>query len=681
MSFLPECQYQHFVPQFLLRNFSHPYKPTGPRRRGKDKQKNGPLRGETVVRSIDLRPNEPVICEQPIKRILGQMNVYDDSTKPSLKEQRQLEEIFGKFENQVARVFSKIVKGHDEHQKKVETKQDGGSDTIGGVCLTRPERDCLRKFLFILHYRSGRLHERFNHQAASEYNANDKEFMQEHMEEKGYQRPLSVWFDNLKAIIDIDMDVEGKWREELPKRMFPDDAMGFIVHTGSYYMSICTPANPDDEFILTDNSYGVFEGPNTFTRNKETGEIEESVHCPLHYFAPVSPRLMIVCRSNFLPNPLEDADERIKECREEMRRASLDSVFSEDLIAKCRLRELPVVKARNSYSQIVDGKIFAMPGHDGTRRKTDRFVFDIFPVNSWHVNMINSILLENLGPCTSVVFNSTDSLAKTLEWYLGAPCDVAGKVYIGKDGEDDMKVEALRKLEAVSRSLGSTKKTVTGRLDVPLGNTDSHEALRKQFRVNRNMWKKLKVDEDRELREFLDMMEEPEQKPFAGYILLGGSQEKMEEDIDQARRMWNLRIKIDKWSVGVREDIRQRNRLLLEAAYRDLPQRRFFMYGKLWRATAIRHFAKKGPGQRKEPLSKTQCSGPEDLLPPMYRVIRSDRFNQLVHNVIHIDIKHQEPDSMWPDMWEPLRPWDPMTFFLRCGAITSAVNMPGEPHL
>jgi hypothetical protein len=46
-----------------------------------------------VARHIDLTLDNPAICEKLIKRLLGQinMNMYDDTTKPSLQEQQRLE--------------------------------------------------------------------------------------------------------------------------------------------------------------------------------------------------------------------------------------------------------------------------------------------------------------------------------------------------------------------------------------------------------------------------------------------------------------------------------------------------------------------------------------------------------------------------------------------------------------
>ncbi|KAK5658140.1 hypothetical protein OQA88_2113 [Cercophora sp. LCS_1] len=670
MGSAPELQYQHFVPQFLLRNFSHPYKPTGPRKRSKGKGSDVVRPGDTVVRSIDLTLDDPVICEKPIKRILGQMNMYDDKTKPSLKEQRELEELFGKFENQAARIFSKITKAHAEHEEKRRTGKCG-YDTRGGVCLTRAERDCVRKFLFILFYRNSTHHRRFNHDDASKYNSSDKEFVREHMQEKGYERPLNVWFDNLKAIIEVDMDLEGKWQKELPKRMYPDDAMWFINHTETYFMSICTPAKHEEEFILTDNSYGVFEGPNTFTRNKETGEVEGSAYCPLHTFAPVSPKLMIILRCNYLPSPLEDADEEVRKWREKARKMALDNIFSEELLSKRLLKDLPVAKARNNYSQIVDDRLVFLPGHDGTRKKDHRFVFDIFPINSWHVNSINGILFDNLARSTHVVFKTIPALARTLEWYLAAPCHVAGKIIIDMD---DGREECLRKLEVISRSLGSTKKTITGKLSVPTEDP-AHDALRKQFTANRFMWKKLAVDEDEDVREFVKRMEKPESGFLLSYTALGGSRETADEDMDQAKRMWKLRVDIDKWSAacGVDGATRQRSRELVEAAYRNLAPRRFLVYAKFWRAMAIQHFARIDPRRRGTSPPRLTLFGPEDTIAQLNRVVRPECLNQLFYNVVTIDVENRKYGSVWPDIWEPINPRG-HTMFLKTMVVTNIIN-------
>lgn len=84
-------QYQHFIPQFLLRNSSHPYRPQnhGPNtpKRPKRKSKERIYPGERVVHNRNLSINPPVIRETLVKRILGQMDMYRDTSKPSLEKQ------------------------------------------------------------------------------------------------------------------------------------------------------------------------------------------------------------------------------------------------------------------------------------------------------------------------------------------------------------------------------------------------------------------------------------------------------------------------------------------------------------------------------------------------------------------------------------------------------------------
>jgi hypothetical protein len=282
------------------------------------------------------------------------------------------------------------------------------------------------------------------------------------MAEKGYKRPVDVWFDNLQTIAELRMDPEGEWMQELPKRMFLHDAQWFISHVQSMYMAICTPSDPYDEFILTDNSYNVFEGPNYFAADEGTGKVEGTAYTPIHEFAPTSPKLMIVLRSYLMPVPEEDANAHVKMDRDHFRSMVLDRVYHREV--KSLLAKLPIEKARNNYSEIVNGRIQLIDGENGQRRKDHKFCFKFFPVERQHVNTINGILLDNVYDCSSVVFKSIESFSRTLEW-LTASCTI-GKIVTGDDA--DLRLACLKKLAAVSKSLGSTKDPVWIEEPVPV---------------------------------------------------------------------------------------------------------------------------------------------------------------------------------------------------------------------
>jgi len=379
----------------------------------------------------------PVICEAPVKRILGQMDMYRDTSKPP-PEQQHIEEMFSKLENQASAVFRKITKSFEQEEE--------------GVWLTRDEKDIVRKFLFLLKYRGREYHRRFYHDNAESYDSNDRELLRDHMKEKGYKTPMDVWFNNLKTIMELRMDPAGKWMSDLPKHIFVEDAMGFITHVNCMYMAICTPSNPGDEFILTDNSYNIFEGPNCFALDKDTGKVEGTAYTPLHEFAPISPKLMIVLRSLVLPVLEEDTNPDVKTQRDFFHSMVLDQVYHEEV--KSLLADLPIGKARNSYAEFVNGRLQLKNGEDGTRRKHDKFCFKYFPIDTEHVQTINWILLNNAYICSRVIFRTKDIFSRTLESFLTE----RQNLITGTDAE--LQLEFLKKMATLSQSLGSEKKPI-----------------------------------------------------------------------------------------------------------------------------------------------------------------------------------------------------------------------------
>ncbi|KAK0643888.1 hypothetical protein B0T16DRAFT_190532 [Cercophora newfieldiana] len=671
-------EYQHFVPQFLLRNFAHPYKPAGPRKRGKRKDENGIYFNELVVRNVDLTQDPPVICEKPVKRILGEMDMYDDdhpatataaaaatapeSSKPSQTE-RNLEKMLGQLESKASAVFQKITKAYKED---VKDKAEGTDFGPASVELTRGERDLIRKFLFILKYRGMRFRKRFYHATAETYDDDDRELLLEYMAERGYAKPLDVWHDNIKAIIDVEMDTEGRWVKELPKRMYHMDAQWFISHTEFYYMAICTPSSPDEEFILTDNSYNIFEGPNTFVKDGNTGPVQPFYHTPLHMFAPVSPNLMIVLRAMTFPNPLEDTDKAVLEYRRLVRKVVLDDVYGPGM-ARSLLEDLPVAKAQNSYCRFVNNQFEWIGDKIPGRRKDDKFYFTIFPLPSKHVNTINTILLDNASYCSSVVFNDTAAFTKTLEWFLAAPCFMA-KTVTGWD--KDVRGKLFDKLETLSRSLGSKQKMLRGFLEAPVGynftgflkwNAQKHRLIKKLMQDT--------GDSESILKELDDLMN-PKTEFQKIYHSLGGSEDSMLYDFDQAQRMWTLRVKIDSWSRGVDESIRQRNRNILEEAYLRVSPARYFVFAKVSRIKIAAAELSKG---KEYPVDVV---GPEDIIAQARHIIpEPENFNRLIHNAMRgYQLINR---GMWrKDTWDNMTP--NVSGFMKIFTIQMMVDAPGS---
>lgn len=600
-------QYQHFVPQFLLRNFSHPYRPQKDDRkkakRSKRKDEKRMYPGDLVVNTLDLSKKSFVLCEARVNRILGQMDMYRDTSK-QCSEQQQIEQMFSRLECQASIVFRKITKAFEQKEK--------------GLWLIREERDLVRKFLFLLKYRGSTFHRRFYHDNAESYEANDRELLWEYMAEKGFKRPMDVWFDNLRTIMELRMDPEGEWIKDLPKRMFVDDAIWFIAHAQCMYMAICTPSNPSDEFILTDNSYNVFEGPNCFVTDKTTGKVEGGSHTPFHEFAPISPKLMIILRSCVLPVPEEDANLEIKEERDLWNSMALGTVYNWEV--KSLLSDLPIAKARNNYSEIVNGRLQLNEGEDGKRRKDHKFYFKYFPTDTEHVHTINGIFLQNADVCSRVVFGTKDNLSRTLEAHLTAPWNII----LG--GDADPRLEFLKRLAVVSKSLGSEKEPVWKEEPTPV---QDYEGSRLKIIEMRRLSSKLIKGEWRHDtdNEFMQI-----------YKSLGGSELTLLVDMDQAGLMWKLRVKIDSWSQGLDESLRQRNRLLLIGSYLRLPPCRVWLFLKHVR----NGFMQQSKGFETEDDFGDCFQGPENTIARASHIIKPERLAQLVYKATMNDLKLKE---------------------------------------
>jgi hypothetical protein len=436
------AQYQHYIPRFLLRNFSHPYKPPKekvPKKRGKSRTEKGKHRGDKVLNVVDLSSSEPQLLEAPVSRWFGQENMYQE-VADAIKTKKDLEEELSKLESRTAEILQKVKKAHENCES--------------GIWLTRLERNRLRKFLFIMKYRGPGFYEKYFSGDPQTYNSEDKHLLRAYMASKGITRPRDVWLHNLRTILDLDMDAEGKWTNKLPKLMFPADAAMFIFHAQSSYMAFCTPAEKHDEFILTDQCYNIFEGPTSETFCAKTGEFLGPTYLCYHEFGPISPRLTIVLRSSALPEALEDANSQVQKARHMMHGMAAAQFPDPDKV-KSILADLPVAKPGNTYTRVVDGKLELAPGESGMPRSRDRFCFRFWPISTKHVDTINSVFLDNILQSKSIVFGSNLPFRRTLEAYMTTSAHGFKKVGVGEHGARRSRVACLEELSTVLKMLGS----------------------------------------------------------------------------------------------------------------------------------------------------------------------------------------------------------------------------------
>jgi hypothetical protein len=437
----PESQFQHYIPQFLLRRFAIPS--LAGRGNGKNRIKNQKRNAMVNVVSLDNDP--PKIGTKLVMEILGQEDMYKDDSKFSKKEQMHIETKLGGIEQAASQIIAKVADAHEAGNNE--------------ITLSRYDKDVLRRFLFVMKYRGVNFFNRFNHKTAEEYNSDDRDAFLDYMRAKGFKRPLDVWFDNLTKIINMRMDPAGKWTQDLFDTIYPGDALWLFMNIRTMYLAFVTPSDLSEEFILTENSFGIHEGPGSCSVNRLTGKQKMTAYTEFHLLSVISPRLAMVLRHNLLPEPLEDKDIKVRDGKKE--ELAMNAQFHHDPDhATSLLQDLPVAKARNSYTIVRNGRLKLARGADGVPRAADTFRFRFFRLESRHVQMINTVMLDQAHVISTLVFKSENALRRALEFYLSFPTQAKGghSLKTINERQDNPMLLLFRKLEHLAHALGSDVK-------------------------------------------------------------------------------------------------------------------------------------------------------------------------------------------------------------------------------
>ncbi|KAG9190589.1 hypothetical protein G6011_08677 [Alternaria panax] len=434
-------QYHHYVPRFLLRRFSTP----SPTTRKHNKKRNSKQPDDDVVNAVDLARDTAEFVTLPVRRMFGQVDMYKDDSAFSETDQHRIERKLSAIEGDASRIVAKVVDAHKAGKEEVS--------------LSRHEKDLLRKFIFVMKYRSPIFYQRFNHQKAEDYDSDDRASFLAYMRERGFQRPLDVWFDNLLKIIDKPMDPSGKWTEDLSNHIYPGDAEWLFRNIRSMYLSFVIPSDGSEEFLLTNNAFGIYEGPADYSIDPSTGKQTISAYTEFHVISVVSPHLVMILRHNLLPEPLEDQRESVRDQKKVLLALYMQAHGDPDN-ATSLLQDLPVNKARNSYTIVHNGRLELAQGESGVPTAKDNFHFTLFRLGSRHVQTINLIMLDQAHTSSYIVFKSKVALRAALDFYLDFPTRTRGTYSLKTITErpDDPMLLSLRKLEKIAYTLGSSVK-------------------------------------------------------------------------------------------------------------------------------------------------------------------------------------------------------------------------------
>jgi hypothetical protein len=464
------------------------------------------------------------------------------------------------------------------------------------LTLTRTEKDCLRKFLFVMKYRGSDFYEKYNVRTIQDYQEPDKVQLHEYLLAHNMSSPRQLWCANLRVFLNIDMDPGRKWQEEIRSKVYKDHAELFLFHADHSYLAFCTPQDASDEFLLTENAYSVFEGAKSDTLSMASRMTKQTVECEWHNFAPVSSSLMIILRSNLLPGsvPFEGLNATAVLADLAMRQTFREPVVS-------ALQDVPISRSQTSHIGVqVEGRLVS-PAPSAK----DTYIFQCFKLQRHHVDKINTVFLEDAPPASTIVYQHATAAARAIRAYLEDPRPTL-KIL---DGNDSPREQYLRALERALRSLEGD--------DVPIKTISRRSPpLNRSFPLDyaghHTRWTALRVGEE--------MFDKPEHSDLMQlYRNLGGStapdvygaQTRWVEDLEQAGLIACFHTKIDRElkNLGLSLEEKDACKRVRRAFFTTLRPRSVWMYLKVFR-----NLEKFGMEDYRVQVAPLQCSGPEDVM-------------------------------------------------------------------
>lgn len=209
-------QYHHYIPQFILRNFAIDV------HRAKHSEKR-------AIKVYFISKNKTMI--RNIRRCYGITNMYKDVNNKD--DSMFIEKNLCKLEASV----SKII-----HRMKESVEQ---------FTINKVELDELTRFLFIMYYRKN---VQYSQYLAGNFDVNAKSDIEVYMKRKGFASYNDVWLYNINQVLIAEKNNEALFIDKmysLARKQY------FMIRKSTMYI---WKAEPGSEFILTDNSFGIYDG-------------------------------------------------------------------------------------------------------------------------------------------------------------------------------------------------------------------------------------------------------------------------------------------------------------------------------------------------------------------------------------------------------------------------------------
>lgn len=308
----------HFVPQFIIRNFLV----------------------DTSVWYWNIEKN--IIEKRNPKSILMKKNLYKDENNHA-DDIMAVEKKFSIFEEEISKLINQKLLLEDK------------------IILTRKENERLRKFLFLLSFRSANRKKQYIN---CDFSKSTQQILRKYVKDNDY---VDLWLRELNAILECNT-IDEIEKNEVLTPIIKQDIKNEI---DSYYMTIVESRGQD--FVLTD----IYPTTEVLPLNFENANFH------MHQMFPISPNRCIL----------------------------LNSIIWKKHVSK----DHPFYQPMNQLSKI-KGKLLTEPKAEyieyGKFSSEDRFIFTVVKAYKEDVQYINHLLLNEARE--GVVFNKSERIIDSI---------------------------------------------------------------------------------------------------------------------------------------------------------------------------------------------------------------------------------------------------------------------------
>jgi len=251
----------------------------GRKHKGRNKGRSRPREyNQEFINTYDIQSSTLHMGTTDLGKTFGLVDLYKDNA--DLTDVYRVEKAFSKLENDAALVFHTLD----------DTEKRGRSS----VELTRSQLNIVRKFLFLMQYRTVEHASQF---IEGRFDQNTANMVEEYRVKHGLADARAVWLRNLALLLEDE-----HWEVATDDRLLFTAQVEYKMDAMDMQLGFYR-APPGTEFVLTENGLGLWEGAKSllnFLADMVSPDPPNPSHFPLTRSFPVTPRLVVMLRSNLL---------------------------------------------------------------------------------------------------------------------------------------------------------------------------------------------------------------------------------------------------------------------------------------------------------------------------------------------------------------------------------------------